>query len=197
MAYSQFNYERIRKELGITDIPMFLFPQITPITPSEWLVNTLKKGEMIAYFSEKSRSEAVIFPILLEIWERNATRFAIYSGPDLEGDSQKGLSGECDFILGKGYQKLDLDAPLFCMIEAKDQDMKKAIPQCIAQMEGARLFNEKAGNNIPVIWGCVTTGEIWLFMKLEEKNAFIDTHRYQSTNLSEVLGIFQMILNNS
>lgn len=196
MAYSQFTYEKIRKELGIQDVPQRLFEELMPIEPSDWLKSTLKKGEMLAYFSEKSRSEAVIFPILLEIWERNAAKFAIYSGPDLEVDIPRGLSGECDFILGKGYQKIDLDSPLFCMIEAKDQDMKKAIPQCIAQMEAARLFNERQGNNIPIVWGCVTTGEIWLFMKLAQSIAYIDTHRYQSERLPEVLGILQAILDS-
>lgn len=182
--------------MGIKDIPQRIFENIKPITPSEWLLATLKKGEMLAYFSEKSRSEAVIFPILLETWERNASSFAIYSCRDLEVDTQRGLSGKCDFILGKDYQKIDLDAPLFCMIEAKDQDMKKAIPQCIAQMVAARLFNEKREPNIPIIWGCVTTGEIWLFMKLVENTVYIDTHRYQSEHLSEILGILQAILDD-
>ncbi len=194
MAYRTFTYEKVRKELGIQDVPQLLFEKIDTIMPSDWLVATLKKGEGLAYFSEKSRSEAVIFPILLETWERNSGKFAIYSGPDLEVDVLRGLSGECDFILGKGYQKIDLDAPLFCMIEAKDQDMKKAIPQCIAQMEAARLFNEKRGTNISTIWGCVTTGEIWLFLKLVQNIVYIDTHRYQSEHLSSVLGILQAIL---
>jgi hypothetical protein len=194
MAYSQFTYDKIRKELGIQDIPQLLFTDIHPILPSNWLIETLKKGESMAYFSEKSRSEAVIFPILLEVWERNQTQFSIYSGPDLEVDTKRGLSGECDFILGRGYQKIDLDAPLFCMIEAKDQDMKKAIPQCIAQMEAARIFNEQRDTNIPTMWGCVTTGEVWLFLKLVEKTVYIDTHRYQSANLSEILGVMQAIL---
>ena len=194
MAYSHFTYDKIRRELGIQDLPRRLFGDLKPVEPSPWLRETLAKAEMLAYFSEKSRSEAVIFPILLEIWEQNNRSFAVYSGADLDAEASKGLSGECDFILGKGHQKMELDAPLFCMVEAKDQDMKKAIPQCIAQMEGARIFNEVRNMPILAIWGCVTTGEVWLFMKLVQKVVYIDTHRYQSAQLHEVLGALQRVL---
>lgn len=194
MAYSQFSFQKIRDELGIEDIQTRLFSEISQIEPSAWLIETLTEEEELAYFSEKSRSEAVVFPILVEMWKRNKKQFSIYSGPDLDGDSSKGLSGECDFILSKGQQKVELDSPLFCMVEAKDQDLKKAIPQCIAQMEGARLYNEKHKKNISVIWGCVTTGEIWQFLKLENQTAYVDIKRYQLVELPVILGILQTII---
>lgn len=81
------------------------------------------------------------------------------------------------------------------MIEAKDQDIKRAVPQCIAQMEGARIYNEKHNNVLFPIWGCVTTGEVWLFLKLENQVAYIDIKRYALAKLEEVLGIMQLIVN--
>lgn len=194
MAYSKFTFNRVREELGIIDKYVSLFPKITPLAPSEWLETTLKMGKNVAFFSEKSRSEGIIFPILVELQNRNEGRFSIYSGADLEADSQKELTGECDFIMGYGEQKYDLDAPIFCMIEAKDQDLKKAIPQCIAQMEGARIFNEKYGEKKEIVFGCVTTGSEWLFMQLKEQIVWIDTERYYLKNISEILGILQSII---
>lgn len=194
MTYSQFTFQKVRHELGIIDHVGNLFSDVPLISPSAWLLETLSEGASLSLFSEKSRSEAIVFPILLETWKRNNKSFSIYSGPDLEADKEKGLSGECDFVLSKGEQKLEIDAPLFCMVEAKDQDMKKAIPQCIAQMEGARIFNEKEGNSLTCIYGCVTTGEIWQFLKLENKVAWIDTKRYNLVKLEELLGALQVVI---
>ncbi len=194
MAYSHFTYEKIKNDLGIILHNTHLFPQLLPIIPSKSLLETLESMEELAFFSEKSRSEAIIFPILVEVWKKNNKNFGIYSGSDLTADNEKGLSGECDFIFGKGEQGLALDSPLFCMIEAKDQDIKKAIPQCIAQMEGARLYNVQHKKNMPIIWGCVTTGEIWLFLKLENGVAYIDIKRYALAKLEEVMGILQYIV---
>ncbi len=194
MAFSQFTYEKVQDELGIKIHFTQLFTDISPLAPTKWLVQTLAMNTKLAFFSEKSRSEAIIFPILVDIWEQKKQSFAIYSGPDFEADKEKGLTGECDFVLGKGEQGLTLDSPLLCMIEAKDQDMKKAIPQGIAQMEGAKIFNEKHNKNIPIIWGCVTTGELWLFMKLQDKKVLIDTKRYFMGELQEILGVLQLIL---
>ncbi len=195
MAYSKFTFLKVREEPGVEDKYQLLFTEIEPLLPSDWLLTTLKMGKNVAFFSEKSRSEAIVFPILVELQNQNQGRFSIYSGADLDADSQKELNGECDFILGYGEQKYDLDSPIFCMIEAKDQDLKKALPQCIAQMEGARIFNQKHGKNRDEIWGCVTTGSEWLFLKLQNHLVFIDTERYYLKNLGELLGILQYIVN--
>lgn len=194
MPYSSFTFQKLRNELGIQDHTLRLFPEVKPISPDDFLVTTLATVEDLAFFSEKSRSECIVLPILVAIWRLNNKRFSIYSGPDLDADSSKGLSGECDFVFSKGEQKIELDIPLFCMVEAKDQDLKRAIPQCIAQMEGARVFNEKRGNEIATIWGCATTGAEWLFMKLEKQVAYIDTKRYYLAKLDELLGVLQIIV---
>jgi hypothetical protein len=195
MAYSKFSYEKLKNELGIIDVPQSLFEEIKPIEPAQWLTNLLQVAKPFAYFSEKSRSEGIVFPILLFLTQHNQQSFSIYSGADLPADESKGLSGECDFILGAGVQRLHLDAPLFCMMEAKDESIKNAIPQCIAQMEGARIYNEKHGKPQKVIYGCATTGVEWQLLKLENNTAYIDTERYYLANLPQLLGALQNVLN--
>ncbi len=194
MAYSTFTFSKIREDLGIDDVYQDLFPPIVAQEPEEWLKTVLKMGKKAAFFSEKSRSEAIVFPILMALQDRNGSKFSVYSGAELEADKQKELNGECDFILGYGAQKYDLDTPIFCMIEAKDQDLKRALPQCIAQMEGARIFNEKHGKTFETIWGCVTTGSEWLFLKLENKVAIVDTERYYLSDLGKLLGVLEYIV---
>ncbi len=194
MAYSQFTYKRVHVELGIQEDNALLFPNAITIPPTAWLIETLKKVQTVALFSEKSRSEGIVFPILTEVRERNQQKIALYSGAIINADTEKGLNGECDFILSKGKQRFSVDSPLFCMIEAEDNDIEKNIPQCIAQMEGARIFNQNEGNAIDTIFGCVTTGTEWQFLKLENHVCWIDTERFYIKQPEQLLGIFQAIV---
>lgn len=45
-------------------------------------------------------------------------------------------------------------------------------------MYAAQIFNEKHKKEIPAVFGCVTDGTNWRFLKLEQKNAYIDTQIY-------------------
>ena len=195
MSYSKFNYKRIRQELDIHNENILLFSSIQSIQPSAWLCECMEFASgALALFSEKSRSEAIVFPILAELTKHNNYKISLYSGAVLNADDTKGLNGECDFILGKGKQDYYIDSPLFCMIEAEDNDIEKNIPQCIAQMEGARLYNQNEGKNIHVIYGCVTTGTEWQFLKLENQICFIDKKRYYINDLPSLLGVLQTIV---
>jgi hypothetical protein len=194
MSYSKFNYKRIRQELQIQEEYALLFETVEPIIPQSWLLALLDKVKRIALFSEKSRSEGIVFPILLHLEEQNQFSFSLYSGAVINADDTKGLNGECDFILSSGKQSLAIDTPLFCMIEAEDNDIEKNIPQCIAQMEGARLYNQNDGKHLNVIYGCVTTGTEWQFLKLENQICFIDEKRYYINDLPSLLGVLQTIV---
>jgi hypothetical protein len=61
-------------------------------------------------------------------------------------------------------------------------------------MLGARLFNQNENNDIETIYGCVTTGETWQFIKLENEVIHIDSHRYYINNVGEILGVLQVII---
>ncbi len=194
MAYSQFNYKRIKDELGITDRPKTLFAEQPPVEPSKSLIDILERNTFFSFFSEKSRSEGIVINVLAEICIRNKDKVSLYSGPILNADEKRGLNGECDFILSAGEQKYHIDAPLFCLIEAEENDIKKNIPQCIAQMEGARVYNQNEGKEALCMYGCVTTGETWQFLALENSVCWIDTKRYSLAELPLILGILQKII---
>jgi hypothetical protein len=80
------------------------------------------------------------------------------------------------------------------MVEAKKNDIKEGLGQCIAQMIGAQLFNQKENNDIEVIYGCVTTGEDWQFLRLEGQTIDMDENRYYINELGRLLWIFQSII---
>ncbi len=50
--------------------------------------------------------------------------------------------------------------------------------------------------SVPFLYGCVTTGDDWLFLKLEQQALFIDSKKYYLVVLSELLAIFQLIVDS-
>ncbi|MDZ7936457.1 MAG: hypothetical protein U5M51_16160, partial [Emticicia sp.] len=79
------------------------------------------------------------------------------------------------------------------LLEAKKNDTEIGVPQCAAQMIGAKVFNQNKGIQLDKIYGCVTTGKEWLFMKLEDK-IYIDKKTYHLDNIEDLLGVFQQII---
>ena len=198
MPYSQYTtLQSLRQKLVVQIDFGSLFADIAPLFPSEWLLETLVRytKNRTAYFNEKSRSEGIVFPILSELQNKYEYKFALYSGATIEGDKELGLNGECDFVLSQSKQSIELECPVFCIIEAKDNDIELGLPQCIAQLCGAKYYNEKGGFFLPtVMYGAVTTGTEWNFLKMTEKEIIIDNDIYQLKNLPELLGVLNHII---
>ncbi len=194
MAYSKFTLISVKKQFGLTDKKVALFKNLELIEPSSWLKETLENMIDVAYFSEKSRSEAIVMPILIETRKRNNNSFSIYSGAIFDIDKKQGLNGEVDFILGYSTQNYEVEAPIFCMVEAKDNDIEIGLGQCVAQMIATQILNEKEGYSTKKIYGCVSTGEDWQIMKLEGSTILFDSQRYYLRNLNEILGVLQKIV---
>ena len=58
---------------------------------------------------------------------------------------------------------------------------------------GAKFFNEKKGMKINQIYGCVTTGTEWLFLKIDSQLT-IDSRIYYLNELNELLAVLQRII---
>ena len=53
-------------------------------------------------------------------------------------------------------------------------------------MLAAKIFNQKEENNIPIIYGTVTTGTSWNFLKLIESIVEIDLNEYYINNVGKI-----------
>ena len=141
MPYSSFTLKTVEKTFQLQETVQNLFPTVKNLEPSDWLQQTLEKGACLPLKSEKARSEMIIAPILLEMMEKNNRALTIFSGETLDVDADKGLNGECDFIISKALKTYTIQAPIFVIKEAKQNIVENNMGQCAAQMVGARIFN--------------------------------------------------------
>lgn len=96
--------------------------------------------------------------------------------------------GYVDFLLSQSPDQLIIEAPVIMLVEAKKADLNEGLGQCIAEMVAAQQFNQIAQNDIPVIYGCISSGTQWRFLKLEDKNLTIDLTDYPLMPVEELLG---------
>ena len=198
-SYSKFTYDDLR-EIGLRTIVVDLFEgeTIIPVAASAWLLESLNRSKKLSLATEKAKSEFIIAPILNELQMNNPEIFAIYSGFNFNVVPDKGLQGFCDFLLAKLPLNIVPDSPIIAVVEAKLNDViTAAVPQCAAEMYATRLWNEKRGEPLQVIYGIVTTGNNWLFLRLQEGFVVeVDSNTYSLQNLEDVLGVLQHIINH-
>jgi hypothetical protein len=194
MPYNDFSLETVTSILGISVGPADLFPKLEAAPVPAWLRESLERGMRQVLLSEKARSEFIVVPILLACQEMSAGAVAIYSGQRLDVDPERGLVGECDFILSAAPPVPALRAPLVTIVEAKRNEVESGVWQCIGQMAGAREFNQRAGTGPSTVYGCVTNAEAWQFLRLSGSTAEIDRRRYYIDNVGGILAVFRAIV---
>jgi len=199
MAYSDFSLELVQSllKLEVNNAALFAHAPSTPLPL--WLSQWLERARPFALGSEKARSEFIVAPVLLAVRELALDRVALYSGQRLDSDASQGLVGECDFIITAGPPLPIVQSPLLCVVEAKKNDVESGLGQCAAQMVGAQRLNARgqsarAHPGPQIMYGCVTTGEAWQFLRLEGQSLSLDSERYYWVQLEQILGIFGQIL---
>jgi hypothetical protein len=192
MAFTDFTLETVEAELGVTPRPGIVFPTLPAVSAPAWLTEGLARGMELALVSEKARSEFIVAPLLLGVRALSGGRISILSGQRLDVDPGRRLLGECDFILALSEPLPRLRAPLVTIVEAKKNDIEAGLGQCIAQMVAAQMFNERSGRS-GVVYGCVTTGEDWQFLRLDGQAVTIDTTRRYINDVGSILAAFLSI----
>jgi hypothetical protein len=197
MSYNDFSLETVTSILGVSVGPVDLFSDLGAAPVPSWLRDMLDRGMRQVLLSEKARSEFIVVPILLACQEMGPGAIAIYSGQRLDVDPERGLVGECDFILSAAPPVPALRAPLVTIVEAKRNEVESGVWQCIAQMVGAREFNRRSGGGPEAIYGCVTNAEAWQFLRLSGSVAGIDRRRYYIDNVGAILAVFRAIVSGA
>ena len=146
--------------------------------------------EETAYnISEAAICEAIIFPVLCEVWKNCKENLFLWSHRSLSKKSKN--SGIPDYIiakrspLGKGV----MDMPMLVMIEAKKDDFDEGWGQCLAQMHLAQQLS----NHEYTIYGIVSNGDMWQFGYLENTTLTQNMDRISISNLQKLCNTLYFI----
>ncbi|NEO69534.1 hypothetical protein [Moorena sp. SIO3H5] len=192
MAYSDFTLKKVKLDFNIQTVEdQSLFSNTEEIEISDYLAQTLKRNVPLALAinTEKARSELIIINILLEVKEKSSQKISLFSGIDFNVDKEKGLTGFCDYIISGSEEQLYLELPVITIVEAKNENIISGLGQCIAEMYAAQLFNQEASHELYCVYGAVTTGDEWRFVKLDKNVAYIDNDSYYISDINKIIGI--------
>ena len=191
MPYSDFTVGKVKQAFGIVTIEdKTFFPTIVPVIPSSTLVEVLAETLPLAVAlpSEKAKSELLISPILVEVRRYLKRQVSLFSGQDFTVDAAVGLSGVCDFLISRSIEQLEIESPVVVLVEAKKADINSGMGQCMAEMVAAQRFNQQAGETAKPVYGCVSSGLLWRFLKLEGNQMTVDLKDYSLEPLGDLLG---------
>ncbi len=200
MSYSNFKLETVKSQFKLNFIrDKSLFSGIEPVDPTHLLKQTLEENVplALAIHTEKARSELIVAPILVEVRRRMDHRISLFSGSEFNVDKSQDLTGVCDFLISLSPEQLTITAPIISIVEAKNDNIKNGIPQCIAEMVAAKKFNELQGNRVDEIFGIVTTGSLWQFLRLNGSTVEIDTDEYYLKEVDKILGIIISVIEDA
>jgi hypothetical protein len=197
MPYSKFTLSRAVEdfELTVREEPN-LFAAISPVVPTPLLREILAENVpwAVAVGSEKARSEGIINPVLLEVKRQLGGQVGVFSGEEFNVDIAADLNGFCDFLVSRSSEQLYIKAPVMMLVEAKKEDLKPALGQCLAEMVAAQRFNLSKGQIIETIYGVVTSGTVWRFLQLTGHVVSIDLTDYPLVPVDNVLGVLVWML---
>ncbi|MFP5270620.1 hypothetical protein [Coleofasciculus sp.] len=192
MSYSQFTLDDIEPNFNVTITEKVgIFNDIPQKEHSQFLQKLLSYNIPLALdiATEKARSEMIITPILIELKKQFNSQISLFSGKEFNVDLEKGLTGYCDYLISYSPSQLLIKSPVITLVEAKNDNIQSGLAQCMAEMIAAQLFNQNHSNSIPTIYGGVTTGTNWKFMRLTEKIIEVDSQEYFLNPISKIIGI--------
>jgi hypothetical protein len=200
MSYSQLKLDELKENFNLTFREIFgLFSNIPEIKPSQ-LINEILEDNIplaVAIGTEKARSELIVAPILVALRKHFHHKISLFSGVEFNIDSERGLNGICDFIITNSEEQLFIQSPVITLVEAKNDNLKSGLAQCLGEMLAAQIFNQQHNEHLKTIYGVVTTGTNWQFLALTDQIVEIDLQEYSLSKLEQILGILASFINQN
>ncbi|MBM3226766.1 MAG: hypothetical protein FJZ47_23630 [Candidatus Tectomicrobia bacterium] len=146
------------------------------------------------YTSEAARCEAIIFPILREVYKAYCEQYALWIQKPLSYTPD--LSGTPDYLIAtkSALGKTVLGEPLLLIVEAKKNDFEQGWGQCLAALVAAQKLN---GDGQLPVHGIVTDGKLWEFGKLTADQFLKNIESYTVDHIAELFGALHAILQSS
>ncbi len=196
MAFQQFTFPQVLTDLELSLRDADLYGDLPAEAVSAELEATIRDGTDLAtaIHNEKARSEFVIAPVLLELRRRHRGVFSLFSGVELNADANRGLNGICDFALAQPRSQHVMMLPILSIVEAKTDNLRSGLGQCISSMVAAAMMNDPGGESRGIVFGVVTSGSLWKFLKLSGSDLWIDSSEYLISDLGKLLAILGSIV---
>lgn len=192
MAYESFTLKQLETVFGLVVTQSEdAYGAISAVPVGTFLQTAVERGRrlVVGRTSEKARSEFLVAPVLMEVCEVRNREIALFSGIKFDVDKAAGLFGYCDFLVARNPLVDAIKAPVLFVTEAKKEDLNAGIPQCIAEMVAAHRFNDAEGTSVSPIYGAVTDGTRWRFLRLESPCVTIDLREYSLPELGQIVAI--------
>jgi hypothetical protein len=212
MAYNNFTLESVKDSFDLKLLDNRFCEHLPVCDPQSEFLAIFDESSSLAEVakSEKAKSELLVSPILVQARKIVDRHVQLFSGEEFNVDQEKGLNGFCDFLFSKSENRFTIDAPVLMLVEAKrgeiesglgqlatqgsEETSEQSVAKCVAEMLAAQSYNQLKSKNISVIYGCVTSGTLWQFLKLEDSDVTIDPTNYLVTPVQKILGILKWIL---
>jgi hypothetical protein len=197
MAFSDFHYPDVLQQFGLTlqTVPD-LFTGVPGVAPGPILLASMPIGIRLgtSAHTEASRATWMVGPVLSDFWARYNGQICLIGGAEFAADPAARLNGYCDFLLCRAPQQPEIMSPVLLIFEAKRDSIPDGLGQCIAGLVGAQRFNTRHNTPIDPIYGCVTTGSLWKFLRLSGSAITLDLTEYTITQVDRLLGILTHIV---
>lgn len=152
------------------------------------------RDHLDVYSSEAARCEALIFPILREVYKTYAESCALWIQKPLMYDAD--LSGTPAYLLAtrSALGKTVLGEPVLIIVEAKRNDFEQGWGQCLAAMVAAQQLNGALSTEVH---GIVTDGLLWRCGKLCADQFTEQATVYTANDLPALFGALHAVMQAS
>ena len=188
MAFIDFKtIPEVQERFGIKYSENDFFSVEAPLSPSDQFLQEFEftRQHINIFGSEAARCEAVIFPVLREVYKGYADHYALWIKESIVYDET--LSGTPDYLISTKSElgKLIVGTPLIILVEAKKNDFEQGWGQCLAELVAAQKINNDPA--FPV-YGIVTDGTLWEFGRLVGDSFMRNRTNFTLANLPILFG---------
>ncbi len=201
MAFSDFKtVVEVQEKFSIKSSRVNFVADEEPLTPSEWFQQEFAFNMQQFDFaeSETARCQALIFPVLREVYKAYAEDYVLWIDASLAYDET--LTGTPDYFIATKSELGGriLGTPLIIVVEAKKNDFELGWGQCLAELIAAQKINGDAA--FPV-YGIVTDGMLWQFGRLVDDSFTQNITPFSLGDLPRLFGaidaVFKAVQNGS
>ena len=192
MAFSEY------KDIGEVQIEFniklkdesFVFAEDVP--PPEIFLHEFDftRENLPVFTSDGARTEAIIFPILREVYKDYSDKFVLWIQKSFTYNAK--LNGTPDYLIAtkSPLGKTVLAKPLLGVVEAKKNDFEVGWAQCLAELVAIQKLNDDEETSV---YGIVTDGERWQFGKFQQTLLTRQISGFTIDDLPQLFGALHFI----